>query len=132
MQERLTVQQQIGPQLATLIRIVGSPTDRIDSNHHMHRLFNVARLFLAAGRRYNVPVRGFSDVVFVGRFYGQPEFGKTDQTKISVEVMVAMLRAVKPGVNEISCQPGYAEARPHPTYKPEREAEVQTQTNEHV
>ena len=63
-----------------------------------------------AGRRYSVPVRGFSDVVFVGRFYGQPEFGKTDLSKISVEVLVAMLRAVKPGVTEISCHPGYAES----------------------
>jgi len=132
MQDLPAVQQQIDRQLAAFIRMVGSPPDHIDSHHHMHRLFNVGRLFLAAGRRYNVPVRGFSDVVFVGRFYGQPEFGKTDQTKISVEVMVAMLRAVKPGVTEISCHPGYAEARPDAIYNREREVELQTLTDEQV
>lgn len=132
MQDLAAVQQQIERQLAAFVRLVGSPPDHIDSHHHMHRLFNVARLFLAAGRRYNVPVRGFSDVVFVGRFWGQPEFGKTDLSKISVEVMTAMLRAVKPGVTEISCHPGHLEARPDAIYNREREVELQTLTDERV
>lgn len=132
MQDLAAVQQQIDRQLAAFVRLVGSPPDHIDSHHHMHRLFNVARLFLVAGRRYNVPVRGFSDVVFVGRFYGQPEFGKTDLTKISPEVMMAMLRAVKPGVSEISCHPGHVETRPDAIYNREREVELQTLTDERV
>ena len=132
MQDLAAVQQQIDRQLAAFVRLVGSPPDHIDSHHHMHRLFNVARLFLVAGRRYNVPVRGFSDVVFVGRFWGQPEFGKTDLSKISPEVMVAMLRAVKPGVTEISCHPGHVETRPDAIYNREREVELQTLTDERV
>jgi chitin disaccharide deacetylase len=126
------VQQQIDRQLAAFVRLVGSPPDHIDSHHHLHRLFNVARLFLVAGRRYNVPVRGFSEVVFVGRFWGQPEFGKTDLSKISVEVMMAMLRAVKPGITEISCHPGHLETRPDALYNREREVELQTLTDERV
>jgi chitin disaccharide deacetylase len=126
------VQQQIDRQLAAFVRLVGTPPDHIDSHHHLHRLFNVARLFLAAGRRYNIPVRGFSDVVYVGRFYGQPEFGKTDLSKISPEVMMAMLRAVKPGVSEISCHPGHVETRPDAIYNREREVELQTLTDERV
>jgi len=126
------VQQQIDRQLAAFVRLVGTPPDHIDSHHHLHRLFNVARLFLAAGRRYNISVRGFSDVVFVGRFYGQPEFGKTDLSKISPEVMMAMLRAVKPGVSEISCHPGRVETRPNAIYNREREVELQTLTDERV
>ena len=132
MQDLAAVQQQIDRQLAAFVRLVGNPPDHIDSHHHMHRLFNVARLFLVAGRRYNVPVRGFSDVVFVGRFWGQPEFGKTDLSKISVEVMTAMLRAVKPGFTEISCHPGHLEARPDAIYNREREVELQTLTDERV
>ena len=132
MQDLPAVQQQIDRQLAAFVRMVGGPPDHIDSHHHMHRLFNVARLFLVAGRRYNVPVRGFSDVVFVGRFYGQPEFGKTDLSKISPEVMIAMLRAVKPGVSEISCHPGHVETRPDAIYNREREVELQTLTDERV
>jgi len=132
MQDLPAVQQQIDRQLAAFVRMVGSPPDHIDSHHHLHRLFNVARLFLAAGRRYNVPVRGFSDVVFVGRFWGQPEFGKTDMSKISVEVMVSMLRALKPGVTEVSCHPGHVETRPDAIYNREREVELATLTDERV
>jgi predicted glycoside hydrolase/deacetylase ChbG (UPF0249 family) len=126
------VQQQIDRQLAAFVRLVGSPPDHIDSHHHVHRLFNVARLFLAAGRRYNVPVRGFSDVVYVGRFYGQPEFGKTDVSKISVDTMVGMLRVLKPGVSEISCHPGHLETRPDAVYNRERVVELATLTDERV
>ena len=132
MQDLAAVQQQIDRQLTAFVRLVGNPPDHIDSHHHMHRLFNVARLFLVAGRRYNVPVRGFSDVVFVGRFWGQPEFGKTDLSKISPEVMIAMLRGVKPGVTEISCHPGHVETRPDALYNREREVELQTLTDEQV
>jgi predicted glycoside hydrolase/deacetylase ChbG (UPF0249 family) len=132
MQDLAAVQQQLDRQLAAFVRLVGSPPDHIDSHHHMHRLFNVARLFLVTGRRYNVPVRGFSDVLYVGRFWGQPEFGKTDLSKISVEVLVAMLRAVKPGFTEISCHPGYLETRPDAFYNRERAAERQTLTDERV
>ena len=132
MQDLPAVQQQIDRQLAAFVRMVGAPPDHIDSHHHLHRLFNVARLFLAAGRRYNVPVRGFSDVVFVGRFWGQPEFGKTDVSKISVEVMVSMLRSLKPGVTEVSCHPGHVETRPDAMYNREREVELATLTDERV
>ena len=132
MQDLPAVQQQIDRQLAAFVRMVGAPPDHIDSHHHLHRLFNVARLFLAAGRRYNVPVRGFSDVVFVGRFWGQPEFGKSDMSKISVEVMVSMIRALKPGVTEVSCHPGHVEPRPDAIYNREREVELATLTDERV
>jgi predicted glycoside hydrolase/deacetylase ChbG (UPF0249 family) len=132
MQDLPAVQQQIDRQLAAFVRLVGSPPDHIDSHHHLHRLFNVARLFLAAGRRYNVPVRGFSEVLFVGRFWGQPEFGKTDASKISVEVMVSMLRTLKPGVTEVSCHPGHVETRPDAMYNREREIELATLTDERV
>ena len=131
-QDLAVVQQQIDRQLAAFVRLVGAPPDHIDSHHHVHRLFNVARLFLAAGRRYNVPVRGFSEVVYVGRFYGQPEFGKTDLSKISVETLVGMLRVLKPGFSEISCHPGHLESRPDAVYNRERPVELQTLTDERV
>jgi chitin disaccharide deacetylase len=82
------VQHEVERQLEAFVRLTGRPPDHIDSHHHVHQRFNVARVFLDAGRRYGVPVRGFSDVLFVGRFYGQPEFGRTDLSKISVEALV--------------------------------------------
>src|SRR6185369_3647763 len=85
-----------------------------------------------AGRRYRVPVRGFSDVVFLGRFWGQPEFGKTDMSKISVEALLGLLRSLRPGVSEVSCHPGRLETRPDAIYTREREAELSTLTDERV
>jgi chitin disaccharide deacetylase len=131
-QDRDAVQRELDRQLDAFARLTGGPPDHIDSHHHVHRRFNVARLFLDAGRRYGVPVRGFSDVVFVGRFYGQPEFGKTDLSKISVEYLVGLLRSLKPGVSEVSCHPGRPETRPDAIYNRERESELSTLTDVRV
>ena len=84
------VQREIHRQIDRFIRMTGAAPDHIDSHHHVHRLFNIAYLFLDAGRQYRVPVRGLTEVVFVGRFYGQPEFGKTDLSKIGVEAMIGL------------------------------------------
>jgi chitin disaccharide deacetylase len=126
------VQRELDRQLDAFVRLAGGPPDHIDSHHHVHRRFNVARLFLDAGRKYRVPVRGFSDVVFVGRFYGQPEFGKTDLSKISVEYLVGLVQSLKPGVSEVSCHPGRLEMRPDAIYNRERETELSTLTDERV
>jgi chitin disaccharide deacetylase len=131
-QDLAAVQREIDRQLTRFVRLVGEPPTHIDSHHHLHRLFNVARLFLEAGRRYGVPVRGFSEVVYVGRFYGQPEFGRTDLSKISVETLVGMLQALRPGITEISCHPGHVETRPDAVYNKEREVELATLTDERV
>jgi len=123
------VQRELDRQLTAFVRLAGGPPDHIDSHHHVHRLFNVARLFLDAGRRYGVPVRGFSDVVYVGRFYGQPEFRRTDMSMISVDNLVSVLRSLKPGVSEVSCHPGHLRATPDAIYNREREQELRTLTD---
>ena len=126
------VQRELDRQLDAFVRLTGGPPGHIDSHHHVHRRFNVARLFLDAGRKYRVPVRGFSEVVFVGRFYGQPEFGKTDLSKISVDYLVGLVQSLKPGVSEVSCHPGRLETRPDAIYNRERETELSTLTDERV
>jgi hypothetical protein len=73
-----------------------------------------------------VPVRGFSEVFFVGRFWGQPELGRTDMTKISAEFLLALLRSLGPGVSEVSCHPGYLETRADARYNREREVELRS------
>jgi predicted glycoside hydrolase/deacetylase ChbG (UPF0249 family) len=125
------IKRELDRQLTAFVRLTGGPPDHIASQDHFHRLFNVARLFLEAGRRYGVPVRGFSDVVYVGRFYGQPELGRTDLSKISVDALVSLLRSLKPGVSEISCHPGH-HAGPDVVYNREREEELRTLTDERV
>jgi len=132
MQDLDTVRRELDRQVEAFARLTGTPPDHIDSHHHAHHRFNVARLFLDAGRRYRVPVRGFSEVLFIGRFYGQPEFGKTDLSKISAETLLALLRSLKPGVSEVSCHPGRLETRPDAMYNREREAELSALTDERV
>ncbi len=126
------VQRELERQIDLFMRLTGAPPDHIDSHHHAHRLFNVAYLFAEAGRRFKAPVRGLCDVLFVGRFWGQPEFGKTDVSKVSVEALTALLRSLRPGVAEVSCHPGYLESRPDALYNREREVELQTLTDPRI
>jgi chitin disaccharide deacetylase len=125
------VQRELDRQLDLFARLTGAPPDHIDSHHHVHRRFNVARLFLDAGRRLGVPVRGFSDVLFVGRFYGQVELGQADLSRISVEALMALLRSLTPGVSEVSCHPGRVQPQAD-VYNREREIEVSALTDPRV
>ena len=79
-----------------------------------------------------MPVRGLAEVVFVGRFYGQPEFGRTDLSKIGVDALVGLFQSLKPGVSEVSCHPGLLESRPDAVYNREREVELQTLTDPRI
>ena len=126
------VRRELDHQLARFVRLTGMAPSHIDSHHHVHRAFNVARLFLEAGERYGVPVRGFSEVFYVGRFYGQPEFRKTDLSFITVETFISLLRSLRPGVSEVSCHPGHLETRPDAFYNREREVELQVLTDPRV
>ena len=132
LQDLSAVQRELDRQLDRFTRLTGAPPDHIDSHHHAHRRFNVARLFLEAGRRHGVPVRGFSDVLFVGRFYGHVEYGTADLSRISVEALTALLRSLRPGVAEVSCHPGRFDARLDAVYNREREVEVRTLTDQRV
>lgn len=125
-QDPRAVQRELDRQLAAFVRLTGGPPTHIDSHHHAHMRFNVAWQFFEAGARYHCPVRGFSDVFFVGRFWGQPEFGRTDVTKISADYLLTILQSLAPGVSEISCHPGRMEARPDARYNREREVELQS------
>jgi predicted glycoside hydrolase/deacetylase ChbG (UPF0249 family) len=125
-QDPRAVRRELDRQLEAFVRLTGAPPTHIDSHHHAHRFFNVARHFLEAGARHGVPVRGFSEVYFVGRFWGQPEFGRTDLTKISAEFLLALLRSLSPGVSEVSCHPGYLESRADAQYNREREMELRS------
>lgn len=125
-QDSRAVRRELNRQLAAFVRLTGGPPTHIDSHHHAHRFFNVARHFFEAGARLGVPVRGFSEVYFVGRFWGQPEFGRTDMTKISAEYLLTLLRSLGPGISEVSCHPGYLEARADALYNREREVELRS------
>lgn len=120
------VRRELDRQIEAFVRVAAAPPTHIDSHHHAHRLFNVAPQFLEVGQRLGVPVRGFSEVFFVGRFWGQPEFGRTDMSKISADYLLGLLRSLRPGVSEISCHPGRPETRTDELYNREREVELRS------
>ncbi len=58
----------------------------------------MSRVFLEVGARYGIPVRGLSDVTYVGSFYGQWVYGKTELSHIEVDYLVALLQnPARPG-----------------------------------
>jgi predicted glycoside hydrolase/deacetylase ChbG (UPF0249 family) len=124
-QDLKAVRREVGRQLDTFVRLTGRPPTHIDSHHHVHRVFNVAHVFLEAADRSGVPLRGFSDVFYVGGFYGQPEFGKTDLSRITLGALTSILEALPSGVSEVSCHPGHLEHRTDAFYNREREVELQ-------
>lgn len=126
------VQRELDRQLLAFVRLAGRRPDHIDSHHHVHGRFNVARLFLETGRRYGIPVRGFARAVYVGQFYGQPEFGRTDMSRITVDAIISLLRSLGTGVSEVSCHPGHLRNDPAAVYNREREQELRTLTDERV
>jgi predicted glycoside hydrolase/deacetylase ChbG (UPF0249 family) len=126
MQDSRAVRRELTRQLDAFVRLTGGSPTHIDSHHHAHLHFNVAWQFLEAGAHYHCPVRGLSEVYFVGRFWGQPELGRTDVTKISPDYLLAILKSLGPGVSEVSCHPGRMESRPDARYNREREVELQS------
>jgi len=126
------VRHDLEQQVATFIKLVGAPPDHLDSHHHIHRAFNVGRVFLEVGARYGIPVRGLSEVTFVGSFYGQWVYGKTELTYIEVDYLVGLLQRLDPGISELSCHPARPGSILDEVYGPERAVELKTLTEAKV
>src|SRR6266542_3837691 len=65
------VGREIERQVNVFTTLTGTLPTHIDSHHHAHRQLNVARLFLTLSQRYRIPLRGFSDAVYLGSFYAR-------------------------------------------------------------
>jgi predicted glycoside hydrolase/deacetylase ChbG (UPF0249 family) len=129
-QERLTVlAREIERQFDAFTALTGSHPTHIDSHHHVHRQLNVGRLFLRLSQRYGIPLRGFSDAIFMGAFYGRWEFGKIDRSHIGVDYLITLLGKVTPGFTEVACHPGYPDPTSDAGYNLEREVELRTLTD---
>jgi predicted glycoside hydrolase/deacetylase ChbG (UPF0249 family) len=119
-------------QIETFTRLMGRLPTHIDSHHHAHLRFNVARVFLEAGERYGLPVRGFTPVLYIGAFYGQWPPGRTDMARIGPEALIHLLARVEPGLSQLACHPGYVPAEAADGYGPEREVELRSLTDPRV
>jgi predicted glycoside hydrolase/deacetylase ChbG (UPF0249 family) len=126
------VERELQAQFDRFVELTGRLPTHIDSHQHAHREFNVGRCFLELSRRHGLPLRGYCEVVYLGQFYGQWEYGKTEERYVGVDHLIAVLRATRPGFTEVSCHPGYVVEDFHPVYNREREIELASLTDRRV
>jgi chitin disaccharide deacetylase len=118
------VGSEVERQLALFSRLTGGPPTHIDSRHHVHDRFNVARVFLDASARSGAPLRGFSHVVYIGGFHGKAPDGRTDLRRISVDSLATLITSARPGLSELGCHPGYFALGADDGYSRERQIEL--------
>jgi predicted glycoside hydrolase/deacetylase ChbG (UPF0249 family) len=127
--ERLdTVPGELERQLACFVALVGAPPTHIDSHHDVHKRPQIWPHVRAWARRLGAPVRGYSNVRHLSKFYGQWG-GETHLEQISVAGLLQLLDTdlgSDTHVTELTCHPGYVEPELTSSYAVEREAELRT------
>ena len=117
---------QLDRQLGRFTELVGAPPTHVDSHHDVHRDPRVLPHVRAWADRFGVPVRGWSAVRHLPKFYGQWG-GETHLEQISVAGLLRLLDAeLGPGVTELTCHAGYVDEGLASSYTVEREAELRT------
>src|SRR5256885_7669511 len=117
---------QLDRQLDRFTELVGAPPTHLDSHHDVHRDPRVLPHVRAWADRFSVPVRGWSAVRHLPKFYGQWG-GETHLEQISVAGLLRLLDAeLGPGVTELTCHAGYVDEGLASSYTIEREAELRT------
>jgi predicted glycoside hydrolase/deacetylase ChbG (UPF0249 family) len=113
-------------QVATFVALLGRLPTHLDSHHHVHQQPGLMAPFLAVADRLEIPLRGFSGVRYVSRFYGQWN-GTTHPEQVSVERLMALIEAeVIDGVTEFGCHPGLPDTSLVSSYVVERTLELET------
>ena len=126
------VAAEVDRQFAAFQQLMGRLPTHIDSHHHVHLRVNVARLFLALGDRYGLPLRGLSPVVYIAGFYGQSPSGAAEVAHVSPSALIALLEDIGPGLFALGCHPGYFEPDVADVYRHERPIEMRTLTDARV
>lgn len=120
------VPAELDRQLARFLELVGIPPTHIDSHHDAHRAPRVLPRVLALAQRLEVPVRGYSRVHHVSKFYGRWG-GESHFDHVSPAGFMRVLdEEIRAGVNELSCHPGYVDGELRSSYGTEREVELAT------
>ena len=113
-------------QVAAFVTLLGCLPTHLDSHHHVHHQPGLLAPFQAVADRLEIPLRGFSGVRYVSRFYGQWN-GATHPEQVSVESLMALIEAeVTEGVTELGCHPGLPDRTLVSSYVVERTLELET------
>jgi len=123
---REDVPAELQRQLDRFVHLVGAPPTHADSHHDVHRNPRIQPHVRAWARRVGMPLRGYSDVRHLPKFYGQWG-GETHLEQVTFEGLLRLLDAeLGPGVTELTCHPGYVDEGLASSYTVEREAELRT------
>ena len=110
--------------------LVGKKPTHLDSHQHVHRHPMRRLLFEQLADTEGLPLRDRAPVVFKGGFYAQWEYGVSDPEKVSLGALERILRReIDTGIYEMSCHPGYFDARFEAVYHKDRELELRTLTD---
>jgi predicted glycoside hydrolase/deacetylase ChbG (UPF0249 family) len=100
------VESEIRRQLEHFGELAGGAPTHLDSHQHVHDAEPVAAIFRKIARELDVPLRGSTrDVHYCGSFYGQTDKGEPIPGALSVEGLSKIVRALPPGITELSCHP---------------------------
>lgn len=123
---RAAVAEEIARQLSVFREMVGRDPTHLDSHQHVHRKEPARSLLVKLAGELKIPLRHFSrDITYCGSFYGQSGKGEPQGEAITVEGLKAILAALREGVTELGCHPGWADDLDS-SYGAERPTEVRT------
>lgn len=120
------VRNEASRQLALFRDLFGADPTHLDSHQHMHCEEPYRSVALDLACELGIPLRHFSPgIAYCGAFYGQDEHGLPYHETIKPEGLISALQALKPGVTELACHPGYADEL-DTMYREERTTELRS------
>jgi predicted glycoside hydrolase/deacetylase ChbG (UPF0249 family) len=109
------------------VALTGRPPTHLDSHQHVHRRPRCQPSFLELALEYGLPLRDRPPVTFKGGFYGQWEYGVSQQAKVSFEALTSIVSTELPhGIYELAVHPGYHDPAADYVYHRDREWERET------
>jgi predicted glycoside hydrolase/deacetylase ChbG (UPF0249 family) len=126
------VGDEVARQLEAFRRLVGRDPTHLDSHQHLHREEPLRSRLLELAAELGVTLRHLAaDVRYCGHFYGQTGRGERWADGITAERLIEIVAGLAPGVTELACHPGYADALDSP-YRAERAQELRALTDPRV
>jgi predicted glycoside hydrolase/deacetylase ChbG (UPF0249 family) len=121
-----TCQASLNAQFIRFTELMGRPPTHLDSHRNVHTHPGLLPHFTETAERCGIPLRQYSRVHHVSRFYGQWA-GEHHPEQVSVPALIQILATdVGDGVTELGCHPGRADPALASSYRIERELELST------
>lgn len=122
------VRAEIQRQLELFDRVMHREPTHIDSHQHIHKRPLIRDILFELAAHLRVPIRhahtGGVRIAHCGDFYGADRHGRPHDAWIAADRLIDLLRALPPGITELSCHPGLR-ADTAGMYRASRALEVQ-------